>query len=152
MGSFDEAIGVVLEHEGGYVNDPADPGGETRYGISKRSYPDVDIASLSLEGAKAIYRRDFWRYDKVEDQLVATKIFDMAVNMGPVPAHRIVQQACGIQTDGAFGPGTTAAVNARGAALLAELRARAAVHYARIIIRTPTSEKYLLGWMRRAVN
>ena len=58
--SFDEIIEVVLHHEGGYVNDPKDPGGETNYGISKRAYPDVDIKNLTEDGAKDIYRRDYW--------------------------------------------------------------------------------------------
>ena len=52
--TFDEIIDVVLHHEGGYVNDPKDPGGETNYGISKRAYPDVDIKNLTEDGAKDI--------------------------------------------------------------------------------------------------
>ena len=53
---FDEIIEVVLHHEGGYVNDPDDPGGETNFGIAKRSHPDVDIANLTKDGAKEIYK------------------------------------------------------------------------------------------------
>ena len=49
---FDEIIEVVLHHEGGYVNDPKDPGGETNFGIAKRSHPDVDIKNLTKDGAK----------------------------------------------------------------------------------------------------
>ena len=60
--SFDLAIPIVLENEGGYVNDPADPGGETKYGISKRSYPALDIKNLTVEQATAIYLRDFWQF------------------------------------------------------------------------------------------
>jgi len=54
---FDEIIEVVLEHEGGYVNDPDDPGGETNFGIAKRSHPDVDIKNLTKEGAKKSIRK-----------------------------------------------------------------------------------------------
>lgn len=57
---FEMAINFVLPHEGGYVNDPKDPGGETKYGISKRKYPNVDIKNLSDLDAVAIYRRDYW--------------------------------------------------------------------------------------------
>ena len=52
--TFDEAFDTLIGHEGGYSNDPRDPGGETRYGISKRAYPDVNIATLTLEQAKFI--------------------------------------------------------------------------------------------------
>ena len=59
MEHFSEIIPIVLRHEGGYVNDPLDKGGETNYGISKRSYPHLDIHSLTLADAKTIYKRDF---------------------------------------------------------------------------------------------
>ena len=58
MKSFDEIIKHVLEHEGGYVNDPKDLGGETKYGITKRFYPDIDIKNLTIEEAKEIYKKD----------------------------------------------------------------------------------------------
>ena len=59
--TFDDAFEALMAHEGGYANDPRDPGGETKYGISKRAYPAVDIRNLTLEAAKAIYKRDYWR-------------------------------------------------------------------------------------------
>ena len=58
--TFDEIIEVTLHHEGGYVHDPKDLGGETNYGIAKRFYPDVDIKNLTEEGAKEIYKKDYW--------------------------------------------------------------------------------------------
>src|SRR5690606_34526085 len=88
---FAVAVEVVLRHEGGYVHDPADPGGETNWGISKRSYPHLDIASLTREQAIEIYRRDWWNrhgYDRIKSLDVAVKTFDLAVNMGPAAAHR----------------------------------------------------------------
>ncbi len=57
---FNKAVRIILAHEGGYVNHPADPGGETNMGISKRSYPDLDIKNLTVAMAKEIYFRDFW--------------------------------------------------------------------------------------------
>src|SRR5690606_39725856 len=86
---FLRAVEVVLEHEGGYVNDPRDPGGETNWGISKRAYPDLDIANLTRTDAIAIYYRDWWQryeYDRLKDDAVVTKLLDMAVNMGPATA------------------------------------------------------------------
>ena len=60
-------IEVVLKSEGGYVNDPHDPGGETNFGISKRAYPSVDIKHLTKEGAIAIYKKDYWDKIKGDD-------------------------------------------------------------------------------------
>ena len=82
MARFDMSIETILKHEGGYVNDPDDPGGETNFGISKRQYLKIDIASLTIEQAKMLYRQDYWKYDEIISQPVATKVFDMAVNMG----------------------------------------------------------------------
>ena len=67
--NFDEIIEVVLHHEGGYVNDPKDPGGETNFGVAKRSHPDVDIANLTKDGAKEIYKEYYWDANKVESLL-----------------------------------------------------------------------------------
>ena len=59
--TFDEAFEILIGHEGGYVNDKRDPGGETKYGIAKRSYPNVDVRNLTRAQAVDIYRRDFWQ-------------------------------------------------------------------------------------------
>ncbi len=74
----------VFKWEGGYVNRVDDPGGETRYGISKRAHPDVDIKNLTKDAAMEIYRADYWLKAGCEglpwpDCLVQ---FDTAVNMG----------------------------------------------------------------------
>lgn len=110
--NFDQAFDALIGHEGGYVNNAADPGGETRYGISKRSYPALDIARLSLADAKAIYRRDFW--DRAQcDKLppgVAFDLFDAAVNSGIGQAIRFLQRAIGVADDGHVGPLTLATV------------------------------------------
>jgi lysozyme family protein len=159
MASFDLAIPIVLAHEGGYSFDPRDPGGETKYGISKRQYPELDIKNLTLEQAKAIYKRDYWQYDALLDQDVATKVFDAAVNLGTARAVRILQEAVNavgptrIAVDGVFGPITAAAANGcNPRALLQEIRARLAVEYAQLAASNPSLRAFLLGWMRRAVN
>ena len=66
--SFDEIIEVTLHHEGGYVHDPSDLGGETNFGIAKRFYPDVDIKNLDKEGAKEIYKKDYYIVQSMKDQ------------------------------------------------------------------------------------
>ena len=111
--SFEQAVAMVLRHEGGYVNDPKDPGGETRFGISKRAYPDVDILRLTEDEAKAIYKRDYWdklRTDEIPEPL-AICLFDTAVNMGRDKAIRLLQRACGVAQDGVMGGNTIAAAN-----------------------------------------
>ncbi|MCG6552497.1 MAG: hypothetical protein L7F77_09230 [Candidatus Magnetominusculus sp. LBB02] len=81
---FERSIKFVLQAEGGYVNDPHDPGGETKYGISKRMHKDVDIKNLTVEEAKAIYYKDYWTYMKCEDieWPICLAHFDAAVNCG----------------------------------------------------------------------
>lgn len=84
MGAFDRALAFVLAREGGYVNDPRDPGGETKYGISRRAYPQLDIKGLTHADAGAIYARDYWTPAGC-DQLpaaLAIAVFDTAVNSG----------------------------------------------------------------------
>jgi lysozyme family protein len=118
MSTFDTAINRLLGNEGGYVNNPADPGGETNWGISKRSYPNLDIATLTREAAIAIYKSDFW--DKVDgDALppgVGFQMLDFAVNSGIGTATRALQRAVGVADDGAFGPMSLAALKAQSAA------------------------------------
>lgn len=158
---FLRAVEVVLAHEGGYVNDPRDPGGETKWGISRRSYPELDIANLTREDAIAIYYRDFYAkygYGRLNDEAAATKIFDMAVNMGPATAHRLLQEALvflgyPVAVDGIIGPQTIGAANkADPRRLLQVLRWMAAYHYYRIADQRPQSRAFLLGWLRRAYS
>jgi lysozyme family protein len=84
VNDFDACISFVITQEGGYVNDPADPGGETKFGISKRAYPAVDIAALTVDEAKAIYRRDYWDALDLDSRPYgeALAILDTAVNCG----------------------------------------------------------------------
>ena len=158
---FLRAVEVVLDHEGGYVNDPADPGGETKYGISKRSYPHLDIANLAREDAIAIYYRDWWRrygYENLQYEAVATKVFDLAVNMGPSTAHRLLQESLvflghDISIDGIIGPQTLMAVNrADPKRLLQVLRWKAAERYFHIAAQRAQSQAFLFGWLRRAYS
>ena len=110
---FDLAFKSVIGHEGGYVNHQTDPGGETKYGISKRSYPSLDIKNLTLEQAKDIYRRDFWdklQLDALPDQ-VRFDLFDAAVNSGVSTAIRFLQKACEVPDDGKIGSITIDAAN-----------------------------------------
>ena len=112
--NFQDAFDRLIGHEGGYVNNPEDPGGETNWGISKRSYPNIDIKNLTRDGANAIYLRDFWnriKGDKLYDG-VAYQLFDFAVNSGIETAVRYFQRAIGVADDGHWGPLSQAAADA----------------------------------------
>lgn len=114
MSAFGRAFELLIGHEGGYVNHPSDPGGETKFGISKRSHPDLDIAALTLADAKAIYKRDYWdrvRGDALPPAL-AFLVFDAAVNNGVGRAIRWLQAAARVTVDGKIGPATLVAAEA----------------------------------------
>lgn len=108
MLNFDEAVYLVLKHEGGYVNNPNDTGGETNFGISKRAYPDLNIADLTAYDAQDIYKKDFW--DKVQgDRLpkgLDLMVFDFAVNAGVSRASKVLQKLIGVKQDGIIGSKT----------------------------------------------
>ena len=104
--TFETVFDRVLSHEGGYSNDPSDPGGETNWGISKRSYPNLIIKELTREDAINIYRRDFWlrlEMDRLPDG-VQFQLFDFAVNSGIETSIRYFQRSLGVADDGHFGP------------------------------------------------
>lgn len=110
---WDKAINFTLEQEGGYVNDPHDKGGETKYGISKAAYPNEDIENLTLDRAKYLYKRDYWdrcKCDNLPDAL-SVAVFDFAVNSGVNRAIRILQASLRIKIDGIIGNQTIGAVN-----------------------------------------
>ncbi|MCL5060456.1 MAG: hypothetical protein M1449_08070 [Candidatus Thermoplasmatota archaeon] len=112
MSDFNRAFAVVVEAEGGYVNDPRDPGGATRYGITEavaraNGYTG-DMRHLPLDTARAIYRRDYWDACKCSDMPwpLSLYVFDAAVNQGTLPAVTMLQRALDTVQDGTAGPVT----------------------------------------------
>jgi lysozyme family protein len=103
--TIDEILELILSAEGGYVNDPRDPGGETKFGISKRSYPGLDIRSLTLEGAKGLYVKDYWTKYSLESfpPYIQYSLLDFTVNSGYGNAIRALQRTIGVADDGIFG-------------------------------------------------
>ena len=108
---FQQAINRVLGHEGGYVNNPADPGGETKWGISKRTYPQLNIKDLTRDQAIEIYKKDFWDRVHATDLYdgVAFQSLDFAINSGCETALRALQRALNVADDGDWGPNTARA-------------------------------------------
>ena len=146
--NFDAAFERLIGHEGGYVSHPADPGGETKYGITKRTYPGEDIAGMTLERAKTIYRRDFWgpaACDALPD-MVRFDVFDMAVNSGVKAAVRMLQLCVGETADGIVGPKTLQAVQSMPAA---RLSARFNGRRLEFMAGLPTWPSFGRGWARR---
>lgn len=145
---FEQAAAWILQAEGGYSHDVADPGGETRWGISKAAYPQVEMASLSWEEAKAIYRRDYWsvtRCDEIQAP-IALALFDAAVNQGVKPAVQMLQTALRLQPDGIVGPDTIHAANAEPfTTTLPNYLSWRAVRY----MQSRGSDRFLRGWLRR---
>ena len=184
MANFKAALPFILRHEGGWVDDPDDPGGATNFGITLNVFlgfgrdadldgdgipgdldldhdGDVDVDDLKRltpELAVEIYRRNYWRFDGVTHQAVATKIFDMGVNAGRKTVVTLVQKAmnelgASLTPDGLWGPATEACVNAVAPATMLELLCDvSAEHYQACVVRRPKSRKYLKGWLRRAAE
>jgi lysozyme family protein len=163
VSSFDDAFTQLLGPEGGYTNDPKDRGnwtsgqigvGElrgTKYGISAAAFPNIDIANLTVDGAKLLYQNHYWapiRGDQLPPK-VASVVFDMAVNQGIGEAGIILQRALGVAVDGAIGPQTVAAANAADLKkLMKDIAVRRILYYASL----PTWSTYQHSWVDRTVG
>jgi len=155
---FDDIINVVIKHEGGYVNDPTDLGGETKYGITKRFYPDVDIKNLTEDQAKQIYYNDYWVANKVPSMPDNLKhiYFDMCINQGKGTAVKVLQRAVNskggdLKVDGGLGPKTIEAIN-KYKPCDNRTRCYRLKHYYDLVNKKPEQEKFLFGWFRRALE
>jgi lysozyme family protein len=177
--TIDAMIDDVIRREGGYVDHPADRGGPTRFGITRaslahyrgRDVTAAEVAALSRDEAKHIYRRDYYQAPRI-DQLPARIqpfVFDSAVNHGPARAIRFVQQVCNqagfgapasaataagaLAVDGACGPRTVRAAHDADWAmkdwLLAALVEERRNFYHAIVARDPGQAVFLKGWLAR---
>lgn len=155
-----DLIDRVIAREGGskVSRDPQDPGGVTKYGISKAAYPDEDIENLTLDRARQLYEQRLMRsgIDKISDPYLREHVFDFHVHSDPwdgtnAVSVRTLQRLLGVTVDGAIGPETLQAVNARiwpFGFYLAYMRDRLQF-LIKVIQRRPTSMKYLAGWVNR---
>lgn len=158
MTNFDRAIAIVLREEcgpgpdaTGLVDNPKDPGGLTKYGISQRAYPGLDIRNLTREDAEEIYRHDYWAASHCDDipWPLCLFVFDHAINAGVGGALRLLQSACGSKVDGVWGPDTSAALTkalAHGAKEFCRSYNAARVHY---YLSLASAATFGVGWCGR---
>ena len=155
MANFDIAVQKTINTEGGYINDPDDPGGETKYGISKRAFPNEDIKNLTIERAKELYQIHYWRLikgDEIKSQLIAETIFDFAVNAGVATAVRLIQRGAMIKDDGVIGKQTLEFINTQEEAdFVVGYCVLKIQRYIDICEKNPTQKKYFFGWVKRAM-
>ncbi|MCB1918640.1 MAG: hypothetical protein KDJ28_01515 [Candidatus Competibacteraceae bacterium] len=150
MGDFYRCIDFILAEEGGYANHPADPGGETKYGISKRAYPHLNIAALTLEDATELYERDYWQpiHGEAFPDGLALLLFDAAVNQGSKTAVRLLQQALKVTVDGIPGPNTQTTARLRMPRILTDFAAERALRYEF----NSNESTFGRGWYRRLLT
>ena len=173
MSDFNDAIPVVLRHEGGFVDNPNDPGGATDFGISLRWLQSkgllaeleaedktqdevMAIRSMTKEQAMGYYKAYFWdppKYQNLNAQSIATKLFDSAVNMGASRAHKLLQGCLGLPQDGILGPKTFAEANAMSpSVLVVKYQTAQAQFYRDLVAKNPKLEEFLTGWLNRAYD
>lgn len=153
---FKEIVKNVIRREGGYVDHPKDPGGETKYGIAKRSHKEEDIKNLTKERAEQIYYEDYWEPSKTPylPHNIQETFFDMVVNMGQRRAVKILQKACNskkcnLKVDGLIGKNTIRAAKKIDASRLKVYRI---LFYTDLIKRKPDLKAFIVGWIRRAME
>jgi len=175
MADFEVAFGLTMKSEGGYVNDPQDPGGETYKGVARkmnskwdgwvvidlmrkeRGFPaNLDSNMQLQEKIKRFYQVNYWdkvRGDEITNQDVAESIFDFAVNAGATTSVKLAQIAVGAEPDGVMGPATLEKVNADAPrAFLAIFALHKIARYTGICDKRPESKKFFFGWVKRTLE
>ena len=151
MTRFEKFIPIIFKNEGCLSDVKGDPGGLTKYGISQRAYPHLDIKNLTLQQAQQIYKRDYYdicKIDMITDENLALQVFDFAVNAGNVRSISTLQVCAGVVADGLIGTKTLNAVNS--ADLLQKFIGHRVAFYKKIAV--GHNEKFLKGWINRVNN
>jgi lysozyme family protein len=152
-----DIIDDLLKREGGLVDNPADKGGRTAYGISEKANPQAWAdGKVTSEEAKALYTKKYIQgpgFDKLPDDKLRTQLIDFGVNSGPGIAIIRLQEIIGVETDGVLGPHTVAALSkfnsdaVNNALVIARIRM-----ICRIVKKNPSQLAFLLGWIDRALS
>jgi len=175
MAKFNLAFSRMLSHEGNYINDPDDLGGETYKGIARNSHrswsgwPIIDSYKIKSDFPKSLetdeklqslveqfYFDNFWKplkADQIQNQTSADSVFDFAVNAGVTTSTRLVQSIVGAKIDGIIGEQTLNKINSMDFGYFqAALTVAKIKYYMNIIRKRPTSKKFLLGWISRSLS
>lgn len=162
MGTLIFALNYVLNNEGGYSDNPNDSGGATNYGITLAVAQRFGIETkealknITMDMVTQIYRKDYWFMDGIKENAVATKFFDMVVNMGAHRATTLLQRACmslqgKLVVDGSYGPKTEKVVNCIDHdLLLSALVDQCITYYKGRVDAKPSNGVFLKGWLIRA--
>lgn len=162
MASFEKALAYIRPNEGGFVDNPDDPGGRTNFGITQRtlnSYSKagvnlpLDVKDLTWEQAGQIYKDEYWHFEDISDDRVATKLFDIYINLPPQKAIKLFQVSANavnpdadLEIDGKFGPKTIKAINGSiPSSYLKDLVEELKAYYKSL--NKPT---FIEGWLNRA--
>lgn len=155
VSAFQAAVSFVIDVCEGGGKLIHDQGGATRWGISQRAYPTLNIRDLTRDEAVAVYRMDFWeqvRADALPAPL-ALAVFDAAVNLGHIPAIKLLQRTVGVQEDGKLGPVTLAAVKRfRTAEIVATFLSARVRWYQELVASKPYHQPSLKGWTTRCLR
>jgi lysozyme family protein len=155
VSDFDIAVNLTLIHEGGYVNDPCDPGGPSNMGILQSDVPDIPIQTLTRAQAIEYYKQHFWPilYNDIKSQAVGSKLFDMGVLFGLKEAIELIQQATMVEMTGEFGPYTLSVMNKMTDTVLLQIyENRLRQHAQNVVAAKPQTAKFLQGWLNRIAS
>lgn len=152
MDMFDK----VIAREGGekITNISGDPGGVTKYGISQRSFPRLDIATLTYEDAKKIYQEEFFTKHGLNflPIFIQEQVLDFAVHSGPVTAIRYLQKVLGLKQDGVIGKDTVQATMTDPLAIMLSYQRERCLFLAKQVVNKPEKLKFLVGWLNRVLS
>ena len=156
IGNFEQCLALLLKHEGGFVNNPKDPGGATNLGVTLNTWskwkgsPQTvdDVKNLTVEDVSDLYRQWYWGKSRCDDLPPGVDycVFDCAVNSGPSQSIKFIQVALDIRSDGVIGPQTIAASHQRDAQELVEQICEERLHFLQSLNTWDTFGK---GWQRR---
>jgi lysozyme family protein len=151
--NIDLAIQKTLKHEGGFVNNPNDKGGPTKYGIIQADMPGRNMADVTADEAIAYYKEHYVKelYSQIQNQELGEKIFDMGVLFGVGTAVKLLQislsEGITVVSDGIFGVNTLAITNERGD--VNKYRIVLYNHAMDVVNRNPQDAVFLHGWTTR---
>jgi len=153
---FGEAFEFTIGAEGGYVDNKNDPGGETNFGISKRSYPKEDIKGMTVERARELYYKDYWcpayceELVDINKPLTAMVIFDTSVHSGNANTRMLLQMAVGVKVDAMIGKYTKAAIELhKDMDLVEKVLEQRQKYYKMIISKNKKLKVFENGWANR---